>query len=218
MEIFIVVTVLWVFSVCIHEFGHAWAAYCGGDYTVKDKGYLTLNPLHYTHPIYSIVMPLIFLVLGGIGLPGGAVYIERHLLRSKGWDTWVSLAGIAMNLVMVMVISIFFKIGVLKNDPQNMASVSLAFLLQLEVSAILLNLIPIPPLDGFQAIAPWLPIDLRERLFQWGQVGQWILFLLLFWGPLGNYFWNIVFIISNFLGVNSYMGILGFEHYRFWAH
>ena len=40
MEVFIIVTVLWVFSVCIHEFGHAWAAYCGGDHTVREKGYL----------------------------------------------------------------------------------------------------------------------------------------------------------------------------------
>jgi len=219
MEIFIVVTVLWVFSVCIHEFGHAWAAYCGGDYTVKDKGYLTLNPLHYTHPIYSIVMPLIFLVLGGIGLPGGAVYIERHLLRSKGWDTWVSLAGIAMNLVMVMVISIFFKIGLLKNDPQNMASVSLAFLMQLEVSAILLNLIPIPPLDGFQAIAPWLPMEWRDRLFEWSQVGQWALFLALWYvEPLKKFFWNIVFVISSFLGVNPYIGYHGYDTYMGFVH
>ena len=55
MEVFIVVTVLWVFSVCLHEFGHAWAAYCGGDRTVREKGYLTLNPLHYTNPVTSIV-------------------------------------------------------------------------------------------------------------------------------------------------------------------
>ena len=83
MECFIVVTVLWVFSVCLHEFGHALVAYYGGDYTVRDKGYLTLNPLHYTHPLYSLLLPVLFMMLGGIGLPGGAVYIERDLLRSR---------------------------------------------------------------------------------------------------------------------------------------
>src|SRR2546429_9536699 len=93
MEVFLIVTVLWVFSVCLHEFGHAWAAYRGGDTTVKEKGYLTLNPIHYTHPVYSLVMPLVFLMLGGIGLPGGAVYITDQLLRSKAWRTAVSLAG-----------------------------------------------------------------------------------------------------------------------------
>src|SRR5436190_17239306 len=139
MECFIIVTVLWVFSVCLHEFGHAWAAYRGGDYTVRDKGYLTLNPIHYAHPVYSLVMPVVFMMMGGIGLPGGAVYIERHLLRSKWWETWVSLAGIAMNLAMVLLISALFKFHILANDPQNLGSVSLGFLLQLEVSAILLN-------------------------------------------------------------------------------
>lgn len=67
MECFIIVTVLWIFSVCVHEFGHAWAAYCGGDHTVREKGYLTLNPLNYTHPVYSIVLPALFMIMGEIG-------------------------------------------------------------------------------------------------------------------------------------------------------
>src|SRR5438552_3895506 len=104
MECFIIVTVLWVFSVCLHEFGHAWVAYQGGDYTVREKGYLTMNPLRYTHPVYSLLMPVIFMMMGGIGLPGGAVYIEHHLLRSRAWETGVSLAGPFMNLLLVLVI------------------------------------------------------------------------------------------------------------------
>jgi Zn-dependent protease len=219
MECFIVVTVLWIFSVCLHEFGHAWAAYRGGDYTVKDKGYLTLNPLRYTHPVYSLAMPVVFMMLGGIGLPGGAVYIDHRLLRSRAWESWVSLAGIAMNLAMVLLIGALFKFGLLKNDPQNLASVSLGFLLQLEVSAILLNLIPVPPLDGFQAIAPWLPEDMRQRLFAMSNVGQWVLFLALWYvQPLNEAFWNIVWSISSFLGVSPYLGYVGFHAYRFWAH
>jgi Zn-dependent protease len=83
---FIVVIVGWIFSLCLHEFSHAVVAYYGGDTSVKDKGYLTFNPLKYTHPVYSIVLPVIFLLLGGIGLPGGAVYIETWRLRSKRWE------------------------------------------------------------------------------------------------------------------------------------
>ncbi|HEY2081507.1 MAG TPA: site-2 protease family protein [Verrucomicrobiae bacterium] len=219
MECFIVVTVLWVFSVCLHEFGHAWAAYCGGDYTVKDKGYLTLNPIHYTHPVYSLLMPVVFMMLGGIGLPGGAVYIDHRLLRSRAWETWVSLAGIAMNLAMVWVISLFFKLGLLQNDPTNLASVSLGFLMQLEVSAILLNLIPIPPLDGFQAIAPWLPADVRDRMFAVSSSSQWILFLVLWYvEPVNEAFWRIVDIVVSFFGVSPYLGAVGYHAYRFWEH
>jgi len=68
---FLVVIVGWVFSLCLHEFSHALVAYYGGDTSVREKGYLTFNPLKYTHPVYSILMPMIFLLLGGIGLPGG---------------------------------------------------------------------------------------------------------------------------------------------------
>ena len=218
MECFVIVTVLWVFSVCLHEFGHAWAAYRGGDYTVKDKGYLTLNPLKYAHPVYSLLIPVVMVMMGGIGLPGGAVYIERQLLRSRAWDTWVSLAGIAMNLAMVLLISLLFKSGLLQNDPQSLASVSLGLLLLLEVSAILLNLIPIPPLDGFQAIAPWLPADVRERMFAMSNLGPWIMFIALFYvDPINRAFWHAVFFVTAFLGVDPYVSyVVGMHAFRFW--
>lgn len=218
MEVFIIVTVLWVFSVCIHEFGHAWAAYCGGDHTVRDKGYLTLNPLNYTHPVYSILMPVVFMMMGGIGLPGGAVYIERDRLRSRGWETWVSLAGPAMQLPIIIVISAAFKFGWLQNDPESLASVSLGFLLQLQISSLILNLLPVPPLDGFQAIAPWLPEEPRERLYAASDITIWVLFLALwFIPPLNSALWNAVYFISELLGVEPSVGHVGWQTFRFWA-
>ena len=77
-----------VISLCLHEFGHAIVAYHCGDRTVRDKGYLTLDPLRYTDLQYSIVFPLIIMALGGIGLPGGAVYINLHYLRRPSMDRW----------------------------------------------------------------------------------------------------------------------------------
>ena len=58
---FTIVLIGWIFSLCLHEFSHAIVAYSGGDYTVREKGYLSFNPLKYTHPIFSIVLPIIFL-------------------------------------------------------------------------------------------------------------------------------------------------------------
>jgi Zn-dependent protease len=217
MECFLLVTVLWVFSVCLHEFGHAWAAYRGGDYTVREKGYLTMNPLRYTHPVYSLIMPVVFMMMGGIGLPGGAVYIERHRLRSKGWDTWVSLAGPAMNLPVILVISLGFKTGLLRNDPHELISVSLALLMLLEISAVLLNLIPIPPLDGFQALAPWLSGRWRERLMATSGMSLIFLFVAIsFVQPVSHAFWNLVFLISNVLGVHRELCYVGWMEFRFW--
>jgi len=217
MEVFIIVTVLWVFSVCLHEFGHAWAAYAGGDHTVKEKGYFTLNPLRYTHPVYSLLLPVVFIMMGGIGLPGGAVYIERERLRSRGWDTWVSLAGPAMTLWVILALSLPFKFEWVKNDPENIAAVSLGFLLQLQVSALLLNLIPLPPLDGFQAIAPWLPKEMRQRLYAVSGYGIFVIFLALsFIQPLNRFFWESVYSISGSLGVDYDVARSGYHAYRFW--
>jgi Zn-dependent protease len=219
MEVFIIVTVLWVFSVCIHEFGHAWAAYAGGDHTVRDKGYLTLNPLAYTHPMYSLLMPVVFLLMGGIGLPGGAVYIERDRLRSRGWETWVSLAGPAMQLPLIILISALFKFGIVPNDPQSLAGVSLAFLLQLQICSLILNLLPIPPLDGFQAIAPWLPEDLREKCYAASTTALWGLFLVLwFVPPVNRAMWDAVYWTCELLGADPYVGRVGWRAFRFWAH
>lgn len=219
MEVFIIVTVLWVFSVCLHEFGHAWAAFCGGDHTVKEKGYFSLNPIHYADPVGSLIMPLVFLFLGGIGLPGGSVYIERERLRSRGWETWVSLAGPAMHLPIIILISGAFKFGWLQNDPESLASVSLGFLLRLQICAVLFNLIPVPPLDGFQAMAPWFPHDTREKLHAVSGQTIWILVLIFWFVPPVNYaFWGVVNAVTDFLGVDPYLGTVGWRAFRFWAH
>jgi len=220
MEVFIVVTVLWVFSVCMHEFGHAIVAYWGGDHTVKEKGYLTLNPLNYTHPVLSIVMPVVMLAIGGIPLPGGAVYIEHQLLRSRAWETAVALAGVAINWLMVLFLAAFFKLGIIPDDPQNLACVAFGLLLQFEVGSILLNLIPIPPLDGFQAIAPWLPRHIRDQMFSMSNMSMWILFLALWYvQPLNQALWDTVFFITSHLGIDTYMTyFVGMEHYQFWRN
>lgn len=74
LQVLIFVCVGWILSVCLHEFGYVIVAYGGGDTSVKDKGYLTLNPLKYTNINLSLVLPLFFLLIGGIALPGAAVY------------------------------------------------------------------------------------------------------------------------------------------------
>ncbi len=217
LECFFIVTVLWVFSVCLHEFGHAWVAYHGGDVTVQAKGYLSMNPLRYTHPIYSILMPVAFVMLGGIGLPGGAVYIDRSLLRSRAWGTAVSLAGPAMNLALIALLGVAFRTGLIPPDGSKLATISMALLLQLQVSALLLNLLPVPPLDGFQALAPWLPHEWRERMSGLSNVGLFALFLALWYvAPLNHAFWTAVHDICGLLGVDRYWSYLGYRAFRFW--
>ena len=213
MEVFLLVTAGWVFSVCLHEFGHALVAYYGGDHTVKEKGYLTLNPIHYSHPVYSLVMPLVFLFLGGMGLPGGAVYINDHLLRSRGWRTAVSLAGPLMNALLVLLLCVPFWLGIM--DPRF--GPALAFLIQLELSAILFNLVPVPPLDGFRALAPWLPAEFSEKLIANANIFMWTFILILWYVPPANQaFWSVVWSVSDRLGIDYELARTGWWQFQFW--
>ena len=211
---FLVVIVGWIFSLCLHEFSHALVAYYGGDTSVREKGYLTFNPLKYTHPVYSILLPMVFLLLGGIGLPGGAVYIETWRLRSKRWESAVSLAGPAANLVLGVVLSI-----VLHFAPAAGGDVwpGLAFLALLQVMAAVLNLIPVPPFDGYGVLAPYLESDLRVRITQASNIIMLAVFFLLWYVPfVNNAFWTVVEWISVQMQIPLLLAMTGLNQFQFW--
>ena len=217
MECFYIVTVGWVFSLCLHEFAHALVAYKGGDYTIREKGYLTFNPLKYVDPFFSLVLPLLFVLIGGIGLPGGAVYVDRSLLRSRAIDTAVSLAGPLANVILALILGGIFRFGILQPDPANLLAVSLAFLLHLQVSAIILNLLPMPPLDGFGAIAPWLSESARHNAYANSSVTFFVLFIALSFVPvINNAFWEAVYSVNSLFGVPRELVRVGWNTYRFW--
>ena len=96
-----------------------------------------------------------------------------------------------------------------------MPSVALGFVMQLQISAILLNLIPVPPLDGFRAIAAWLPSQDKERVLATSNISQWILFILLFYvKPVQDAFWNIVWHLTYLCGVDYDLLQNGWEHFH----
>lgn len=211
---FIVVLLGWIFSLTLHEFMHALVAYKGGDWTVREKGYLTFNPLKYTHPVMSILLPILFLLMGGIGLPGGAVYIETWRLRSRNWASAVSLAGPLANLFVAFLLAVLFRVA-----PVSTEGIwpGLAFLAFLQVSAAALNLLPIPPLDGYGILAPFLPPNIREVADRVAPVGMWILLLLMWYVPFfGDLFWGSVALITGLLGIPLNLVSLGFGQFQFW--
>jgi len=211
---FVIVLIGWIFSLCLHEFSHALVAYLGGDTTVKDKGYLTFNPLKYTHPVYSLLLPLLFLVLGGIGLPGGAVYIETWRLRSRNWVSAVSLAGPTANLILAIILGLVLRFGPVTSSGLWPA---IAFLGLLQVIAVVLNLIPIPPLDGYGIISPFLPNDFRQQVNQFAGFGVWILFFLMWYVPIfGALFWGIAGGVASLMGVPLQLAFLGQSLFQFW--
>ncbi len=211
---FFVVLIGWVFSLTLHEFMHAFVAYQGGDWTVREKGYLTFNPLKYTHPLYSIAIPLLFLLLGGIGLPGGAVYIQTHLLRSDRWRSAVALAGPLSNLFLAIVLGLLLRFAPLTDSG---LWPGLAFLALLQVTAALFNLLPIAPFDGYNAIRPYLGWQVRERMDQFGQVSLIVIFLAFSYLPLvSTLFWGLVRLVATLTGVPLFLAALGQSQFMFW--
>ena len=211
---FLVVLIGWIFSLCLHEFSHSLVAYYGGDTTVREKGYLTFNPLKYTHPVYSLLLPLLFLMLGGIGLPGGAVYIETWRLRSRAWVSAVSLARPTSNLILAIILG-----AVLSVAPVTSSGIwpGLAFLAFLQVSALVLNLIPLQPFDGFGAVEPFLPQNIRASVAQTRGMLPFVVFFLLWYVPVVNdAFWGLVIFLAHLVGVPLDLVQLGLRGFQFW--
>ncbi len=208
----------WILSVCLHEFGHAMTAYWGGDHSVKEKGYLTLNPLAYTNPSTTLFFPLLILVMGGIPLPGAAVYINIGRLRNRAWRSLVSAAGPLMSALCALGFALILFLGL--SEEQSLALnelvrfqgpilthptyqanwfwIVLGFLVWLQIWSLILNLLPVPPLDGFGIIEPWLPIQLRKRLQPIRRYGILIILGLLFFvDPVQELFVSVSFGLSS---------------------
>jgi Zn-dependent protease len=214
MTTFLLIVFLWIFSVCLHEYAHAIVAYKGGDTSVKEKGYLSLNPISYLDPFTSVLIPTLVLILGGIGLPGAAVYINTGALRSRGWQSAVSLAGPAMNLLILLVISLVISAFGLSGTSLGAA---LAFFALLQASSVVLNMLPIPGFDGFGAIDPYLPTDVRIMARQFSPMLMMGFIALVFIVPAFSHFiWGACLKIAFALGINGFDIQIGYKAFRFW--
>jgi Zn-dependent protease len=216
LGVFILVVAGWLVSLCLHEYAHARTAYHAGDTSVVEKGYLTLNPLRYSDVGLSIVLPVVFVLLGGIGLPGGAVWVERARIPGRIRHTLVSAAGPLVNVALaVAVLLAVSRIG-LDSEAHLEFWAALAFLGFLQVTAALLNLLPVPGLDGFGIWEPWLPRAWARAAGQVSGYGLLILFGLLFIPSVNRAFFDLVYRVTDVFGVPSLLVGIGDELFRFW--
>ena len=212
--VFLFVIAGWLVSLCLHEFGHAYTAWRFGDTDVAVRGYLTLNPLKYSNPFLSLGLPLLFIALGGIGLPGGAVYLRTAFMTPRQ-RTIVNLAGPSANLVLAVLLltatRLFF-------DPDHLAFWgAVAFLGFLQITALLLNLLPIPGLDGYAALEPHLSPATQRALAPARQFGFMILLLVLIAPGPNRMFFSAVFWFFDLSGVPGALVTIGGQLTRFWA-
>jgi Zn-dependent protease len=212
--VFVFVVFGWLVSLCLHEFGHAYTAWRYGDRDVEIRGYLTLNPLKYSNPLLSLGLPVLFIALGGIGLPGGAVYL-RTWSMTKRQRTTVSLAGPFANIVLGILLLVLTRAFF---DPEHVVFwAGVAFLGFLQVTAVILNLLPIPGLDGYAALEPHLNHETQRKLEPVKQWGFLILLLLLFAPLLNQWFFSIVFWFFDLSNVPGGLVGRGSQLTRFWS-
>lgn len=211
----VVVLVLggWAASLCLHEFGHALVAYRGGDHSVRAKGYLTLDIRRYTDPVMSLLLPLLLLAVGGIPLPGGAVWINHGALRSPAVSSAVSLAGPLTNLVLGAVLIAVVGTGTL---PYGLAA-GLSYLALVQVLAFALNILPVPGLDGFGVLEPFLPLGVRRFAHQVRPYAPLLLFVLIIGVPQVSYvLFDTSFTLFGALGGEKQAAYDGLTEFMFW--
>ena len=212
--VFIFVIAGWLVSLSLHEFGHAYTAWRFGDHDVAVRGYLTLNPFKYSSPLLSIGLPLLFIALGGIGLPGGAVYVRTGFMTPRQ-RTIVSLAGPLANLVLgVLLLALTRQFY----DPNHGVFWSaVAFLGFLQLTALLLNILPIPGLDGYGALEPHLSPETQRAVAPAKQFGFLILLVLLLAPGPNRWFFSVVYWFFDLSGVSGGLASIGAQLTRFWS-
>lgn len=219
ISVFFFVTLGWIVSVSLHEFGHALVAYFGGDLGVLQRGYLTLNPLKYTHGLLSLLLPVLFLALGGIGLPGGAVYVDMAAIRKRQVRSSLSAAGPAVTGALTLILASPFATSWYQSTANQHATfwAGLSFLVFVQIWALVINLLPFPGLDGFGIIRPYLPPELAQKLNRIGGVTIVILIALFVMDtPVASLYWQLIGRILSSLGIDYDFLRLGIELYRFW--
>jgi Zn-dependent protease len=206
----------WILAVMAHEFGHAGVAWLAGDHTVAAKGYLSFDPRRYGDVGTSLVIPLIALALGGIGFPGGAVYLRNDLMRSPAWRAAASLAGPGATLAVLLVLAFVLNLWMQVALPDRLFA-AVAMLAFLQATALILNLLPLPGLDGFNAIRPFMPRRWLPAVKKAERYSLLILLGAVFLLPgFSQNLFGAAVTLTNLLGVPPQAIGAAWEDFHFW--
>ncbi|MDZ7655770.1 MAG: site-2 protease family protein [Sulfurimicrobium sp.] len=178
-----------IFAITLHEAAHGYAARHFGDTTAYMLGRISVNPLRHIDPIGTVLVPLATLALGGI-LFGWAKPVPvnfNHLRHPKRDMLWVAAAGPAANLAMALFWALVMKIGLSMPESSLALPISAMGKAGITINAVLmvLNLLPLPPLDGGRIAVSLLPPPLAYSYSRLEPYGMIILVVLLFSGALG---------------------------------
>ena len=170
-----------LFAITLHEAAHGYVARHFGDMTAYQQGRISLNPLRHIDPVGTILFPLLTMWLGGI-LFGWAKPVPVNfaaLRRPKQDMLWVAVAGPASNLVMALGWALLYKMAWLNPDNYfaepllGMAGIGI----KINIVLMVLNLLPLPPLDGGRVAVSMLP---HRQAYQLSRIEPYGMFILIF--------------------------------------
>ena len=189
--------VVLLLAISAHEAAHAWMSNQFGDDTARLLGRVTLNPAAHTDPIGTLLIPIVGFVVGAMGggrlpLIGWGKPTPVNPLRWRNKDlanVMVSIAGILANLLIALIAFIILKImfrgELIRSVPDGLREpvmLLLEFMLTMNVSLAIFNLLPFPPLDGSKILDTFLPDSMRPALAMLEQYGFLILIVLMYMG------------------------------------
>ncbi|KKS83085.1 MAG: Peptidase M50 [Candidatus Wolfebacteria bacterium GW2011_GWC1_43_10] len=185
MEIILIFQlVILIFSVIIHEVSHGLVALGLGDTTAKDAGRLTLNPLKHLDFFGSFLLPIsLYLVSGGSFIFGWAKpvpYNPFNLKDSKKGSGLIAAAGPVSNFLLALLTSLILRVGNYLNLGFNPVFLEIAIIVNL--SLMIFNLVPIPPLDGSKILFSLLPRKFDYLFGALERYGMMIFILFIFFG------------------------------------
>ncbi|MFA5925974.1 MAG: site-2 protease family protein [Parcubacteria group bacterium] len=185
MLTFIIIVIVFIYSVIIHEVSHGLAALWLGDPTAKYMGRLTLNPISHVDPIGSILVPLITFFAGGFifGWAKPVPYNPYNLRDQKYGPALVGAAGPVSNILIALVfgfvLRVFLVTGQVSVSESGVIFSVFSYAILINVLLAFFNLIPFPPLDGSKLLFAILPIR-EETKMQLEQFGLIFLFILIY--------------------------------------
>lgn len=185
-----------IFSLTVHEFGHAWTSSYFGDDTARLLGRVSLSPVTHVDPVGTLLFPAIAFATGA-PLLGWARPVPVNPVRWRGnWrvaNFWVSSAGVILNLAIAVSAAIVLRVmmatgAYMRGDEPTGLVLFLLVLFTLNIVLFVFNLLPIPPLDGGRILSSILPDEFQPALNAIAQYGFVILFAAMFMGVFSGIF------------------------------
>ncbi len=204
-----------IFAITLHEAAHGWVASKLGDKTALMLGRVSLNPAKHIDPIGTVILPLCMLLFGGFvfGWAKPVPITAQNLHHPRRDMALVALAGHGANLAMALIWGLIAKLGftmiessyTLLHGSAEFFILAGKFGIMINVVLFILNLIPIPPLDGSRLVSCFLPKHLNAQYERIEPFGVWILLALLVMGALQFILFPPVY--GLMLAINRVMGI-----------